>query len=69
MKFNWKKIFNPNNINFSDIKNMSNEEFKAYNREIIQSEYARVWIRYAWLFNYLCMTNTWQYILALWISK
>lgn len=68
MKINWKKIFNPNNIDYKALKSMSREESNAYIKEIYASEWAKVYVRYAWLLNYLCMTNSWQYIIVMWLS-
>lgn len=66
MKINWKKILNPNNIDFKAMENMSKEELNDYTKEIYTSEWAKVYVRYTWLFNYLCTTNVWQYVLVLW---
>jgi hypothetical protein len=69
MKINWKKIFNPNNIDFKTLSKMSKEELDAYTKEIYAAERARIWCQYAWLFNYLCVTNTWQYAMVLWTTR
>jgi hypothetical protein len=67
MKINWKKIINPNNIDFKKLKEMPKEEADVYVKEIYASEWAKIWCRYTWIFNYMCITNTWQYMLALWM--
>ena len=68
MKINWKKIFNPNKIDFKKLREMPKAEADAYVKEIYAAEWAKVYVRYAWLMNYLCMTNTWQYIMAVWLA-
>jgi hypothetical protein len=69
MKINWKKIFNPNNIDYKALKKMNREEVDAYMKEIYVAEWAKIWCLYTWLFNYLCVTNTWQYAIVLWTAR
>lgn len=69
MKINWNKLWNPNNIDFEALKKMSPEELNSFTKELYDSELAKIWVRFTFLLNYLCFTNTWQYILAIWLSK
>lgn len=65
MKF--KKLFNPNNIDFDELNKMSVDQRKLFLREIHKSELAKLWLTFIHTSHYMCMTGTWQYIVALWI--
>ncbi len=67
MKFNWKKLINPNNIDFDELNRMSPEQQKLSMKEIYKSELTKIWLTFTYTTNYMCMTGTWQYIVALWI--
>lgn len=67
MKLNFKKTFNPLNINFEVMKKMTPEQQVEYLKELHKSEFARMYVQWTYTLNYLCMTNTWQYIVALWV--
>lgn len=68
MKINWNRIWNPNNIDFKKLNKMSREEANDFLKETIKGDLAKMWIRFTFLFNYLVTTNTWQYVLVLWIK-
>lgn len=69
MKINWSRLWNPNNIDFKKLKLMSNEELQEYREEILAGEKAKIWVKFAWLTNYLCVSNVWQYIIVVWMGR
>jgi len=68
-KLNWKKLLNPNDIDLEKLSMMSNVEFKLFVADLSKSELIKLWITYAYFLNYICITNSWQYILAYYLSK
>jgi hypothetical protein len=69
MKINWKKIFNPDNIDFEKARSMSEDELWEYTKEIWLGQIAKWWIKFTYLSHYLNMTGYWQYILAIWMMR
>jgi hypothetical protein len=68
-KIDWTKLFVPNTINLEKMDKMTDAELKVYFNDIKQSELARLWVNLTYSINYLCYTNSWQYVLAIWLLK
>jgi hypothetical protein len=69
MKLNLKKLYNPSNIDFKKVRLMSPDPQSEYLKEVYKSELSKLWVQLTYTINYLCTTNTWQYIVALWMMK
>lgn len=67
MKLILKKLLNPANIDFKKVKSMTPDQQVKYFKEIYEGELSKLWIQLTYTANYLCITNIWQYIVALWI--
>lgn len=67
MKLNFKKLLNPSNIDFKELKKMTPEQQIAYLKEINKSNVLKMWGQLTYTVNYLNLINTWQYIVALWV--
>lgn len=61
------KLFNSSNIDFEAVEKMTPEQKMEYFKQIHKNEFAKMWIQWTYSANFFCMTNTWQYVVALWM--
>jgi hypothetical protein len=66
MKFDWNKLWNPNNIDFKKLNEMSKADADVYLKEIIKGDVDRILVRFVYMTHFICFTNIWQYAWVLW---
>jgi hypothetical protein len=69
MKPIFKKLFNPSNIDFKKVRSMAPNQQSEYFKEVYKSELSKLWVQLTYTVNYFCITNTWQYVVALWVME
>ena len=59
------KLFNPSNINFDDVRKMTDEQRMKYIKQFYKNEFDKMIFQWSYTCDMFNINNVWQYIVAL----